>query len=198
MLLRRTLRTFIGLDFDPAAKRELAALQRGLAARQGGHGLYWPTPPSFHLTLFFLGETPSALRVPIEAALEAVGRAQPPFPLTFGALDGFPSREQPRVLFLGVEDPTGLLGRLREALREGLARFDFPAAPAGFRPHVTLCKHRSRIRSGAPGLVELLATGLPAPPPSADRIEEMVFFESQLNGGGSTYAPLRRIPLSGR
>src|SRR5687768_16134652 len=128
---------------------------KALAAEQQGHlravapqvRVSWERHEKLHLTLKFLGE----IELPrVESLTRAAGRAAEgmgPFKLTVAGTGSFPPRGVPRVLWLGLEDPSGLLARLRARLEDECAGEGFPRESKPFRPHLTLA--RLRWRDGA-------------------------------------------------
>ena len=153
-----------------------------------------PRAPS-HLTLRFLGEVPEERAGPIGVALRSAVAMSPPFTLTLEGVGAFPSRNAPRVVWVGVTQGREHATELSRKVSESLARVGFPPEAAGFVPHVTLFRVRSpRDRHRA----RLLLDGT-EPPPGARtvRVAEIVLKESTLTPGGALHRALGRFPLLG-
>ena len=73
-------------------------------------------------------------------------RVKPFFLYAPGLWDAFLSRLVPRVLWIGLDDPSQALGRLNERLMAALTPLGFPPEERPFHPHLTL----ARAQNGAP------------------------------------------------
>ncbi len=102
----------------------------------------WVALEQLHCTLKFLGEVHAEL-LPLltEALAPWLGNVACPIRLT--GLGTFPSLQAPRVLYIGVEDPTGGLRTLHQRIQERLQPLGFPPEERPFTPHVTLARIRS-------------------------------------------------------
>ena len=103
-----SIRLFVALDLPEPALRALAAFRDAAA-----DPVVWRPldASSFHVTLAFLGHRDEADVARCVEALSAVPAAAPP-PLAIGR-----ALLLTRVLTVGLEDPTGGLGRLQRAIR---------------------------------------------------------------------------------
>ena len=154
----------------------------------------WNRDGKFHLTLKFLGEIP---RSRVESLSLAAGRAVeglPSFKLVVEKTGAFPNNNPPRVLWIGVSDPSGELSKLYERLEEECARESFPRDERPFHPHLTLA--RLRKAQGA----RLLASAHKAMPfgPIEMIVSELLVIRSELGSAGSKYAVISRHSLGAR
>lgn len=151
----------------------------------------WVAPGGRHLTLHFLGDTTLAAGLATAEGLRAPLAALPPFEVTLGPGDWFPSPAHPVVLALGVRI-NAPLGALVSAVGEAVAEHGFPADGRPWRGHVTL----ARIgRQGKPRAS--LVTGTPPPAPAGTlRIDRVTLFESRVAGGGRRYRPVMELPFA--
>ena len=133
-----TIRAFIAISLPGPLLEQLGRLQRQLERAIPPRSVRWVQPAGIHLTLKFLGETPVDKLPAIEAALAALARSAPPCPFTVTGLGCFPNLSRPRVIWVGVQEPTGRLARLQDAVEEAVAPFGFPPEGRGFSPHLTL------------------------------------------------------------
>lgn len=152
-----------------------------------------PAPP--HLTLRFLGEIDDDRTEPIATTLRDAVRELPPFDFTLEGVGAFPSRGDPRVVWvgatLGAEQVTDLAARVSAAL----AAAGIPPELHDFAPHVTLFRVRSpRDRSRA----RLLLDGAePPPPPRVVHVAAIVLKESTLTRAGPVHRTLGTFALGG-
>jgi 2'-5' RNA ligase len=105
-----------------------------------------------------------------------------------GGLGAFPSRGRARVLWYGVGDPEGRLGRLARAVR---AAVGLPPEDR-FRGHLTLARARDRLGTDARGLLD----NVPAPAVRL-AVEQLILFRSHLGRGPARYEALATARLRG-
>jgi 2'-5' RNA ligase len=177
-----TLRAFLALPLDAAARSRVAELVAGLRERLSG--LRWTGEQGLHLTLRFLGE---ARRETLQAMLPALQEAAGRCPRADAALAGlgvFPERGNPRVLWLGVALPGQVLA-LQEACERVALSVGFPREPRPFRPHLTLARWREPGRR----------PDLPEPDLGRTLLDHLVLFRSELGPQGARHTALETWPL---
>ena len=107
----------------------------------------WVTPDHIHLTLRFLGNVPDDFAPSLLQAIEQATQDQTTFPLRAKALGCFPHPARPRVLWVGLDDPSQTLGHLNERLMAALTPLGFPPEDRPFHPHLTLARVQNRMPS---------------------------------------------------
>jgi RNA 2',3'-cyclic 3'-phosphodiesterase len=182
-------RLFIAIELPPPVRDVLAAVQRELAA--AGADVKWSPPENIHLTLKFLGDTPDSEIRQLAETLNVVARQGAAHLCRLGNVGAFPDMRRPRVIWVGLDEPTGELVALQQRIDEATADL-VGSDPRGFTPHLTL----GRTRSGrnAEGLAAMLdgyqfTSQLDIP------VSEVLLMSSVLGRGGPTYATLHRSPL---
>ena len=108
--------------------------------------LRWVKPSHLHITLVFLGETPVAQLEKVSQAMTQAVTGISPFTVKALSLGCFPRPSQPRVLWMGVHDPSQTLAHLYQQLITALQDLGFAGEDQAFHPHVTL----ARIRKPTP------------------------------------------------
>ncbi len=180
------LRLFIAAEPPRAVRDQLAQWARGAIGRSAE--IRRLAVDSLHLTLCFLGEQPPPAIEEVTAVL--AGMVEPLAAveeLSIGAPVWLPPR-RPRVLAVGVGDPSGGLHALRGALVEALSTtLDWHPARERFRPHITVARMR-------PGTTR--ARELPPTPPLTFTPTAATLFRSNLDPTGASYIPLASIPAS--
>jgi len=148
-----------------------------------------------HLTLLFLGETPTDRVVAIVEFLGPVGATTAPFDLSLEGVGAFPSAERPRVVWVGVTRGREAVTRLAASVREALHSEGEPGRRDAFVPHLTLF----RVRSPADHrrAAEVLSGATPPPEPRHHRVREFVLKESVLSSHGATHRTVATFPLAG-
>ena len=132
------IRAFIAIPLPDTLLDELATIQRRLEGRILPCSVRWVRAEGIHLTLKFLGDTPTDKVPQIKQALAAVARNAPACTFTVGELGCFPNPRRPRVVWVGVQEPTGRLAVLQDAIEEVMAPFGYKPEGRGFKPHLTL------------------------------------------------------------
>ena len=194
---RETLRTFVALPLSASGHERLGALQQKLIRILPDGHIRWVPPDNIHLTLFFLGDV-SESRIPaIREALAVVARNVLPLTFEVGGLGAFPNTHRPRVIWVGLEESTGRLALLHKAVNEALAEVGFEPDRRPFHPHLTL----GRIRRGTDaGVVRRIGEGVAETEVgavTAEQVEQMVLFRSDLGPSGAVYTALHAFPFHG-
>jgi 2'-5' RNA ligase len=152
----------------------------------------WVTAEHIHLTLKFFGNVSAERVTEIAQAMEQTARGQPAFPLRAISLGCFPHASRPRLLWIGLDDPSQALGPLYERLTSACIPLGFPAEDRSFHPHLTLARVQNFGRSSQLSPIlqryqnrcfgEFLVT-------------QLHLYQSQLQRGGSVYTILRSVTL---
>jgi 2'-5' RNA ligase len=187
-----TLRLFVAVELSDEWRACVGRLTAALR-RQAPEGYRWVSPELLHLTVLFLGSHSASLLPEIEAALASAAAGRAPFRLRLGGLGGF-GKGPPRVLSVGVIDPSGALAGLRSRLE---AEFDARGVgydPKPLVPHITLA--RARTGAGRRG---------PVTPPKVTRfavvrepltVGHLALVESRLRPEGPRYTVLATAALA--
>lgn len=182
------LRLFVAFELPPPIAAELTDYLAPL--RELESGVRWVKPEKVHLTLKFLGETPVAKIAAIKAALAEVCRQSAPFTCEVAGAGTFPNPQRPQVLWVGLNDPYGRLGKLAEEVDRALHQVGFAREKRAFSPHVTL----GRVRAGraAAAVKEIMNHPFPSRELAC---EELVLMQSVLQREGAVYTALQRFAL---
>jgi 2'-5' RNA ligase len=190
-----TIRAFIAIPLPEPLLEKLVTLQRQLAEQVPPRSVRWVRAGGIHLTLKFLGDTPTEKLPEIKWALAAVARHAPVCTFTVGGLGCFPNPRRPRVVWVGVEEPTGRLAALQKAIEEVMVPCGYPPEGRSFKPHLTLGRVQRRVsRSDVAKVGEVVAgttVDLLAEVP-ADRF---ALIRSLLKPTGAEYTTLEQFPL---
>ncbi len=182
------LRTFIALDMPSDIKSALAKYVQPLKALRGR--VSWVKLENMHLTLKFLGDTPASRIDEIAAALQQAAAAVTPFSAVVSGCGAFPNEENPRVLWVGINEKTGTLLKLVRDIDERVQQFGFAKEKRFFAPHLTIGRAKdTRIAEIVRALKEKPFAAMPA------QFQEIIFMKSELHPSGSIYTPLRKLML---
>jgi 2'-5' RNA ligase len=176
---------FVAVEMPPAIK----AVADGVAAdwrRSAPPGVKWVPRENVHVTVKFLGwvedeRTESVAATVAGAVLGSVG-----FTVRLGGAGVFPSSRRARVLWLGLDDPSGGMAEVASLLDRAFESLGFKAEARAFVPHLTI----GRLRE--PKAV----SGLPSVPATeAFTVDRVTLFSSTLARPAPVYTPLVTFPF---
>lgn len=177
-----TWRVFCAIDLPTDLKQKLAIhieqLKKETGVKSG-----WARPETIHLTIKFLGNIPVSHVNKLSHASTRAVASLGPFKLTAEHCGTFPSHGPPRVLWIGITDPSARLARLYESLDEECAAAGFPKETRPFHPHLTLARIRQAKDARALGTAHR-ALNFPI---NEFEVTELLVIRSELGKDGSKY-----------
>jgi 2'-5' RNA ligase len=190
-----TVRTFIAIELDEELRANLRDLQDRLRGQLAPRSVRWVRPQGIHLTLKFLGDTPVSRLDDIKAALAQAATEVGPFTFTVGGLGCFPNTRRPRVVWVGLQEPTGALVRLRDAVEAQVAPLGFPTEKRPFSPHLTLGRVQRRAsKSEVHEIGEVVAASMIGTVDEMD-VTVVCYIKSDLRPSGAVYTTLLEAEL---
>ena len=144
------------------------------------------------MTLKFLGWVDEATLDAVRGVVVDAAARHEPAGLALDRLGVFPGPTRARVLWVGLDDPSGLLASLAAALDAGFEPLGFEPERRPFRPHLTLARFKEPVRAGR----DLPELDLAAE--RVFRVETIELFRSHLSPKGARYEVLDSFPLGGR
>jgi 2'-5' RNA ligase len=139
------IRTFIALDVDDSIQDMLGAIIHRMA--QQLPSIRWVDPQGIHLTLAFLGNLTDERLAEATQAAEAAAPRVAPFEIRLSHLGVFDSPLHPRVIWVGIDEPSGVLQQLHRALNRELEKHGFAVEKRPFSPHLTLARIKVPLKS---------------------------------------------------
>ena len=189
-------RTFIALEMDESVQRYLGDITHQMA--QELPNLRWVDPAGIHLTLAFLGELTDEQVAKAVQATEAAAQQVSPFEYRLSGLGIFGSPRQPRVIWMGIEEPSGKLVQLHRALNRELRQRRFEVEKRPFSPHLTLSHVKAPLEPDEQQrLQHLLASKQPLQHSSLHPVHHLSVMKSELFRTGAKYTCLQNCPLQG-
>ncbi len=177
-------RLFTAIDIPEDVRDALLGLQENLP------GARWVPADNYHLTLAFLGEIDRAAADDADAALAEV--SVPAFDLALAGIGTFGDGHRARTLWVGVDEPSGLLIRLQGKVETALRRAGIALERRKFSPHVTLARLKQPDPSAIGGYMQrhnLFRS-------RRFTVDSFALIESHLRADGPEYLPLIDYPLT--
>ncbi len=190
------IRSFVAIELNEAARQSLTRLQRDLAAQMPQQSVRWIAPESLHVTLQFLGDVPAEKIAAIVEALRRVCADIPAFSFDLVGLGVFPNPRRPRIVWVGVHEPRGVLITLYQGVGQALSPLGFPPEDRAFTPHLTIGRASRRaspaeLRAAGEQITKL-DVGLVETVP----VRRIVLMRSDLRPDGAVYTPQAVLPLA--
>lgn len=178
-------RLFIGIPVrSKVAENEAGKWARNPELNQ--NRMSWTKPENWHITLYFLGETPSE-KVPL-----LCGLINDSFGTTLGLVTElkdvgvFPNQRNPKVLWLGLQNLAPVMNAYRK-LGALLQQNGFTFDEKPLKPHLTIARIKSIENSAAIRSIQEQYAGFSFGQVAIDRV---VLYESILSQTGPVYKPL--------
>jgi 2'-5' RNA ligase len=180
---RSVERLFVALPLPDWLRGELGELSEPL------RGVAWIRPGQLHLTLRFLGDTPTDRIDRIEEGLASIRVGS--FILPIEGVGGFPPKGPPRVIWVGVGSGHPHLFQLRQRLDDALLAAGVDLDVRHFQPHITL----ARCAAGCAGVVSSWSRRHGGFGTAPFRVSAFDLCKSRLSAEGALHTLRRRYPL---
>jgi 2'-5' RNA ligase len=190
-----TIRTFIAIELAPDLLRRIGHLQTRICEDVPSGLVRWVRPEGIHLTLKFLGEVPATQIEAIATGMQSASAPHAPFGLTVQGLGCFPDPRRPRVVWVGVEEPSGALARLQREVERAMTPLGFAPEKRRFSPHLTL----GRVKGHKPDELGALGDYVTQAKVQVGEMEVAAvhLIKSELRPAGAVYTALAVAPLVG-
>jgi 2'-5' RNA ligase len=189
------IRSFVAIELPDEARTALSDLQGSLKAQVPPKTVRWVRPESIHLTLQFLGDVAPSQIEAIADALRGTCANQPPFMCQLRELGVFPNPRRPRIVWIGVTEPSGALKALQKKVTLALEPLGFEPERRPFTPHLTV--GRADRRASRPELTQLgeLITHSSVGTIAQISVQHVTLMKSDLRPTGAVYTPLAILTL---
>jgi 2'-5' RNA ligase len=183
------IRTFICFEIPVPVKEQIVKLQNELKSL--GRGVRWVNPDGIHLTLKFLGDVPEKEIDKIAEAVKSSVKRFSPITIKIVNAGAFPDFKRPRVIWIGVEEPTGQLGEIHKVIEQELEKLGYERENRKFSPHLTL----GRVKSNDG--IEKISNKLSNMEINFGEFTavEIIIMKSELKPSGAVYTSLFKIKL---
>jgi RNA 2',3'-cyclic 3'-phosphodiesterase len=190
-------RTFIALELNTALQRHLASVIRQMA--QALPEVRWVDPASIHLTLAFLAELTDDQLAAAQEAIMHTAKQCASFSYQLSRLGIFGSPRQPRVIWMGIAEASGMLQRVHQVLSAELLQRGFEVETRPFSPHFTLARIKAPLSIEEQRHLRDLLSGPQQGISTAQQFlaEHLVVMKSELSQSGARYSVLNSFKLQG-
>jgi 2'-5' RNA ligase len=188
-------RTFVALEMNEAVQRHLESIIHQVARILPD--VRWVDPAGIHITLAFLGELTDGELSGVKHAVQAAVQRAVPFSYSLSRLGMFGTPRQPRVIWMGIEEPAGALQRLQCDLTQELIRRNFAVDKRPFSPHLTLARIKVPLNPDELQRLQHLLEGPQQELLSSELypVRHVAVMKSELSRSGARYTPLQIYPL---
>ncbi|MFQ5824091.1 MAG: RNA 2',3'-cyclic phosphodiesterase [bacterium] len=186
------IRTFIAIEIPDSIHQKIANLQNELELKKEKARISWTKPGNIHLTIKFLGNVEESRINSVAEAVESAVQPFSPFNFLVNNFGAFPNFRRPRVLWIGIENPTFQLIQIAQNIDDELSKIGFPREKRKFSPHLTVARVKSSLSQN---FVQLLQKE--SFEGGEVSVEEVVVMKSDLRPTGAVYTPLKKIRLKG-
>jgi 2'-5' RNA ligase len=190
------IRSFIAIELPDAARAMLSEVGQRLQDRVPQGSVRWSKVSGIHLTLQFLGSVAQGDLAQIETVLSHVGQRHAPFALTIGGLGCFPNLKRPHVIWVGVQEETGVLSALQRDVVKSMVPLGFEPERRAFHPHLTLGRTRRDVASADQRQLGESLAGFEVSELARIEVVSFRLMRSDLRPGGAIYTPLAVFDLS--
>jgi 2'-5' RNA ligase len=179
-------RLFIGVDISEKARSAVESYISELSGRFSDLPVKWEKPEKLHLTLKFLGNTEEDIIDRVFDIVDRNAKGTDAFELEIAGTGAFPSAKNARILWLGVNEPTGVLKDLVQRIDDDCSKLGFEIENRSFKPHLTIARIRDPRSSSELGKEHTTSDFGPI----GFSCRQLVLYHSQLGRGGSVYTKL--------
>lgn len=187
------IRAFVAIELTKPIQEQLGQIIQQIQ-ENSPRAVRWVPPKNIHLTLKFLGNVSPTNLNNLVQVIKAEALRHPMMQFCVGGFGAFPNRMRPRVIWVGVTAPPGLL-ELQRGIDRETERLGYPSEDRDYSPHLTLgrvSQHASplEVRKVSDALAGITIGEL-----GYVTIKEIILFRSDLQTGGAVYSPLIAAPL---
>jgi 2'-5' RNA ligase len=189
-----TLRTFLAC---PISSENLIQIERLLALLQAGtpNAVKWVNSHNLHLTINFMGEFKQSDVAELKDQLSTSLENFSAFSAGIAKLGAFPSIDNPKVIWLGLEAGPALFD-LVKVVRSQCDRVGYPPEKRPFAAHITIGRLRPTAIPSDKHAIGAAINAHQSVTIGQQRFDTLHFYKSELTPSGPIYKILFSIPLA--
>ncbi len=185
----KLVRTFFSIPVPEQVRSVKNMLYSSMKDNNGE--VKWVRDYQLHITLSFLGHTPTDAIKMIKTVTKDIFCNHKPIELTIEKTGCFPTSSRPRVLWLGVAGETDRLELVANDIASSLTPLGYHFDNNSFIPHITIARIRYPQKH-TPDINQFLKSSYDGIVFHADRVQ---FLCSELLTDGAVYTILKSFPL---
>lgn len=180
---------FMAVELD---SRVISALERlSERLRPVSRDVKWVTGDRMHLTVKFLGEVADCDVASVSSALGQAAAASEKFSMDIESLGCFPTDGPVRVIWAGVDEPSGVLRSCAAKIEDLLEPLGFPRERRSFSAHITI----GRVRDDRSGRTLRDEVGKRTLTRMTQHVTSLTLMSSVLSSKAPTYSRIGRLAL---
>ena len=182
------LRAFIAVELPLEIRQNVQRATSGLR-RDTGSLIRWVALENMHLTLKFLGDTPSENVKVLTQLIHAQADSFNSFDIHLSGIGAFPGPKRPRVIYIGIQAPAELeafQGQVESATR----RLGYNAEERVFAPHLTIGRVRQHVSADEQQKIRRLLEASTIDSLGTARVNSVHLYKSDLKPNGPIYTKL--------
>ncbi len=188
-----TIRTFVAVTASQRVNNNVGRVIDRLAACQAAYN--WVLTENLHITLNYVGDVVDIEVPELCGLIKQNVQHFAPFEMSLQGVGGFPDSDQPRTLWIGVDEGADGLRVLNKKVEEVLSQWGVNKDRNEYVPHMTL----GRLRRGGRWNEQLLEKvhRLRHHDGGFCTVDRVIVYSSFLDRSGPTYTPMATIALQG-
>lgn len=191
----KTIRCFLAIDYAPEVKEKILQFVRLAQQTLPPRSVRWVSANNLHLTVKFLGEITETQLDAVRQNIRPVASQMIPFPLTVTGRGVFPNPHNPRILWVGTNEPVDLI-RFAGSCEEACARVGIAKEERSFKAHLTIGRVQQGLDSARLRQLGDQFLSLPIGEIGHFPITELVLYRSELRPDGPVYTPIEVFPFT--
>lgn len=184
------MRIFIAINLSNSLRKKIGLFIENLKIELGQKHIRWVNPAGMHLTLKFIGETPTEQVGGIMQTIAQIAKKTNRFEMHVSGLGCFPNCDRPRVLSIGLSESSGELQTLHKRLDAELFRAGIKREKREYHPHLTLGRIRRQASVAAVKSLGQEIKSRTAIDLGFESVVEISLIKSELRPKGAVYSVL--------
>lgn len=188
-LLRAFIAVEIPLGIQQHIQNETASFRKAIDEL-----IRWVPIENMHLTLKFLGDvSPSNVEFLMQMLRKEAENVSC-FTIRLTGLGSYPSLRRPRVIYIGIQAPAGLVA-LQRGIESAARRLGYESEERPFSPHLTLGRVKQNITSSDQQKIRRAIETTQVDLLGTASVDSVYLYKSELKPTGSIYTRLYSAPL---
>ncbi|MCX7727637.1 MAG: RNA 2',3'-cyclic phosphodiesterase [Chitinispirillaceae bacterium] len=175
-------RLFLAIDLPERIREDISDTYQVI------HNARWMSEEQLHITLKFLGELTASQEETLIKAMSTISFS--PFSLRLKGVGYFPPRQEPKILWVGIEEEAALF-KLYSLIETACVRAGFERDKRKFSPHITV----ARLNGSSPERVASYLVTNSLFSTESFEVTEFHLYSSHLSKDGAKYLKEVTFPL---